>query len=125
MGFLVREDKNEELLISLEAPLEDKSVAHHYLVTTEGEALNVNQLVADLASNKKVVTLLIHDPPLNMMYDKVKTIKAEHLHSSAKGKAGFLQDDMKHTDGHTRVCYWPDYYRVSDLHEDVVKARHK
>ena len=66
MGFLVTEKSNKELLISLEAPLEDKSVAHHYLVTTEGEALNVNQLVADLASNKKVVTALIHDPPLDM-----------------------------------------------------------
>ena len=52
-------------------------------------------------------------------------IQAEHLHPSSRGKNGFLQDGMRHTDGQTRVCYWPLGCTVTDLHKDVLKARQK
>ena len=44
---MVRENEglikhSTDLLIKQGAPLEDKSVAHHYLITTEGEVINFN-----------------------------------------------------------------------------------
>ena len=46
-GFMVRENEglikhSTDLLTKQGAPLEDKSVAHHYLITTEGEVINFN-----------------------------------------------------------------------------------
>ena len=129
VGFMIRENEGQikhstDLLTKLGAPLEDKKVAHHYLITTEGEAINLNQLIADLASNSKVSTVLIHDPPVDMNYLKALEIQEGHLHPSARGKNGFLLDNMN-TDGQTRVCYWPLGVTVSDLHKDVMKARQK
>ena len=59
------------------------------------------------------------------MMEKAKEIKAEHLHPSAKGKNGFIENDMKHADGQTRLCYWPGSMTVLDLDEAVRDARQK
>ena len=42
IGFMIWEEDHSDLLTELEAPLEDKSLAHHYPLTTEGEAVNMN-----------------------------------------------------------------------------------
>ena len=59
------------------------------------------------------------------MMEKAKEIKIEHLHPSARGKNGFIENDMKHADGQTGLCYWPNEMNADKLHEAVVKARHK
>ena len=84
----------------------------------------MNQLVADLASNESICTVLIHQWDEQMM-EKAKEIKAEHLHPSARGKNGFIENEMKHADGQTRLCYWPNKMKALDLHSAVVKARHE
>ena len=58
------------------------------------------------------------------MKSEAKNIRAKHLHPSARGKNGFIENGMNHADGQTRLLYWPDGLVVKDLHKAVVKARH-
>ena len=82
----------------------------------------MNQLAADVASNESISTVLIHQWDAIMM-EKAKGITIEHLHPSARGSDAFIENDMKHAEGQTRVCYWPEEVSVYRIHSAVMKAR--
>ena len=50
-----------KLLNELELPLSNKTIAHHYNITTTGELLEFPQLVADLASHPSLFAVLINE----------------------------------------------------------------
>ena len=61
IGFQCDVDQNSELLSSLDAPLSDTTMAHHYAITTEGKMINYPQLVADITSHPSIAAVLIHE----------------------------------------------------------------
>ena len=52
-------NRQKSLLIELEAPLSNTTMAHHYNVTRTGELVNMPQIVADLASHLALSAVLI------------------------------------------------------------------
>ena len=54
-------DKHQNLLKSLGAPLDDKTIAHYYSITTDGKFINYSQLVADITSHPKIAAVLINE----------------------------------------------------------------
>ena len=61
IGFTIDNIDRQDLLTSLEAPLSDLTMAHHYSITTEGKFINYSQLVADITSHPKIAAVLINE----------------------------------------------------------------
>ena len=129
---------HRKLLTQLGAPLSDKTMAHHYCLTTIGEVLNMPQLVANLTSHPLLSAILIHErDEANQemknndtisMVDKDLQINASHLHSSVKGIAAFKEEGLSHVEGQPSLCYWPSGHvvggpKVKELCDFVSEAK--
>ena len=89
-----------DLLIELDAPLSDTTMAHYYAITTEGKFLNYSQLVADITSHPSIAAVLIHEEN-DYMCEKAEEIKASDLDLDldAEGKEAFMEEGLNHVNG--------------------------
>ena len=67
-----QEHVHTRLLTELEAPLSNTTMAHHYNLTTTGEALNLSQLFADLVSHQSLSAILVHERGGTRIHDEME-----------------------------------------------------
>ena len=89
VGFEINESK----LKSLGAPLSVEGIAHHYMVTVEGEPVCLNHLCIDLTNDSTTTATLINQFDYDMR-EMAKNITIDHLKKDADGAVDWLPFEL-------------------------------
>ena len=121
IGLMI-DERNDDLLEELGAPLTDDKLMPFFHLTCAGEAVSMVQLSTWLANHPEINVALIHQYDLTMLY-KAFDIETEHLHPDTKGEAGFQSVELSSTEGYSRLTCWLDDVTIKELSDSFRTVR--